>query len=66
MLLVLDPEHPQPRKLEKAADMVRDGEILVYPTDTGYGIGCDPFQIKTVERMFRLLNRPKNKPASRL
>lgn len=66
MLLVLNPEHPQPRKLQKAAELLRQGEILVYPTDTGYGIGCDPFQRKVVERMFRLLSRPTSKPAALL
>lgn len=66
MLLALNPHHPQPRKLQKAVDLIRAGEIVVYPTDTGYGMGCDPFQLKTVERMFRLLNRPKNKPAALL
>ena len=66
MLLALNPNHPQPRKLQKAIDLLKAGQIIVYPTDTGYGMGCDPFQIKTVERMFKLLNRPKSKPAALL
>lgn len=66
MLLVIHPEHPAPRKISKVADLLRRGEIIAYPTDTGYGLGCDPFQRKTVERMFRILNLPDKKRASLL
>lgn len=66
MLLSIHPEHPQPRKVARAADLIRDGQILAYPTDTGYGLGCDPFQRKTVERLFRLLSLPDRKRASLL
>lgn len=64
MLLVIHPEHPEPRKIEHAASLIRDGHILAYPTDTGYGFGCDPFQRKAVERMFWMLSLPDNKLAS--
>lgn len=66
MLLVLNIDHPQPHKIAKAAELIRKGEILCYPTDTGYGLGCDPHQLKSVERLFRMRNRPKKKPASLL
>jgi len=66
MLLVFNDHHPQPRKIQKVADLIRQGNLICYPTDTGYGIGCDPFQRKTVEKLFRLSGRPKNKPASLL
>ncbi|TNE48244.1 MAG: threonylcarbamoyl-AMP synthase [Deltaproteobacteria bacterium] len=66
MLLSVHPEYPQMRKIVRAAQYLKDGEIVAYPTDTGYGLGCDPFQRKTVERMFRLLNLPDTKYASLL
>jgi tRNA threonylcarbamoyl adenosine modification protein (Sua5/YciO/YrdC/YwlC family) len=52
--------------LKRAAEILAKGGLLCYPTETGYGIGCDMYQRKTVERLFRLTNRPKNKPASLL
>ncbi len=66
MLLLMNIDHPQPRKIAKAAELIRAGEILCYPTDTGYGLGCDPHQLKTVEKLFRMGNRSKEKPASLL
>jgi tRNA threonylcarbamoyl adenosine modification protein (Sua5/YciO/YrdC/YwlC family) len=66
MLLSIHPQHPQPRKIEKVIEIVSKGDIIAYPTDTGYGIGCDPFNRKTVERLFRLLSIPENKLASLL
>ncbi len=66
MLLLINPEHPQPRKIAKVAEAIRNGEIVAYPTDTGYGIGCDPFQRRAIEKMFKLLNIPEKKLASLL
>ena len=38
--LRIDPERPDPRKLEPAVDALRRGEVILYPTDTGYAFGC--------------------------
>ena len=38
--LVVHPTHPQPRLVSRAADIVRDGGVIVYPTDSAYAIGC--------------------------
>lgn len=40
-----------------AADLVRKGKIVVYPTDTVYGIGCDPYDDAAVEKVFRIKGR---------
>ena len=48
--------------IEKASNVIKEGGIIVFPTDTVYGIGCDPFNIKSVERIYQLKNRPKSKP----
>ncbi len=66
MLLVLNEHHPQPRKLQRAMEILQEGEILCYPTDTGYGLGCDMNQRKAVEKLYRITNRPKNKPGALL
>jgi tRNA threonylcarbamoyl adenosine modification protein (Sua5/YciO/YrdC/YwlC family) len=54
MLLHVDPEDPQPRALKTIADCLRDGGVIVYPTDTIYGLGCDIFQQKAIERICRI------------
>ncbi|HDO20430.1 MAG TPA: hypothetical protein ENG81_02775, partial [Candidatus Bathyarchaeota archaeon] len=43
--------------LVEMACVVRNGGIIVYPTDTVYGLGCDPFNIHAVERIFRVKRR---------
>jgi len=49
--------------LPRAARLVKQGGLLVYPTDTVYGLGCDPFNAKAVERLFRVKRR-EAKPIS--
>lgn len=66
MLLFVDSRYPQPRKIRRAADILRSRGLLSYPTDTIYGIGCDPFERKAVEALFAMRNRPNWKPASLL
>ncbi len=66
MLLIMEEKHPQPRKVKKIVEAIQRGEIVAYPTDTGYGIGCDPYKAKTVEKMFKALNIPEKKLASLL
>ena len=47
--------------LKKCADLIDAGSIVVYPTDTVYGIGCDPFNDDSVLRLFKIKNRPLGK-----
>lgn len=47
--------------IEKCANIVKDGGVIVYPTDTVYAIGCNPFDDKAVERIFLLKNRVAEK-----
>lgn len=54
MLLHLHPQNPQPRLLKQVADTLRAGGIIIYPTDTIYGLGCDISQHKAVERICRI------------
>jgi L-threonylcarbamoyladenylate synthase len=43
--------------MAKAAGMVRNGGLIVYPTDTVYGLGCDPFDARAVHRLFEAKGR---------
>jgi tRNA threonylcarbamoyl adenosine modification protein (Sua5/YciO/YrdC/YwlC family) len=54
MLLHVHPDNPQPRSLKTIAECLGDGGIIVYPTDTIYGLGCDIFQHKAIERICRI------------
>ncbi len=48
--------------IEKAAKVTREGGIVVFPTDTVYGIGCDPYNKKSVDKIYQIKGRPKTKP----
>ena len=64
MLLSINPDNPQPRLIRQAADTLRNGGIICYPTDTVYGIGCDIFNQRAIKRIFQIKKRPKQKPFS--
>lgn len=51
MLLKLYNENPNPREIEKVVSTLRDGGIVIYPTDTLYGMGCDALNVRAVERI---------------
>ena len=54
MLLQINPDNPQGRKLDQAVKTLEDGGVIIYPTDTVYGLGCDIMNKKAVERIARL------------
>lgn len=54
MLVEIHPTNPEPRKIKQAADVLRDGGIVIYPTDTVYGIGCDIFNHEAVEKVCKV------------
>lgn len=47
-------ENPNARHVQKVAEVLRKGGVIIYPTDTVYGIGCDIFQQKAIERIARI------------
>lgn len=51
MLLKIYNENPNPREIEKVVSVLRDGGIVVYPTDTLYGMGCDALNVRAVEKI---------------
>ena len=56
MLLQVHPDNPQPRLITQVAECLKDGGVIIYPTDTIYGLGCDIFQHKAVEKICRIKN----------
>ncbi|MDD4031688.1 MAG: L-threonylcarbamoyladenylate synthase [Bacteroidales bacterium] len=56
MLLKIYPENPNPKAIAEVADVLLHGGIVIYPTDSVYGIGCDIRQTKSIERLARLKN----------
>jgi len=64
MIVEINPYNPHLRKIKKVAELIKQGAIICYPTDTGYGIGCDIFNTKAIKKIERLKKRPGNKPFS--
>ena len=54
MLLHLHPDNPQPRNIKTIVECLRDGGVIIYPTDTIYGLGCSILQPKAIERVCRI------------
>jgi len=54
MLIKIYPENPNPRDLDQVVDVLRNGGVIIYPTDTVYGIGCDISKPKAVERIIKI------------
>lgn len=61
-LVPVDGQHPQPRTVGLAVQALGDGEILGYPSDTTYALGCDAHQRRAVERLAQLKHRDAKKP----
>ena len=51
-------------RIDRAADAIRDGELVVYPTETVYGLGADALDRVAVERVFAAKGRDRNNPIS--
>ena len=54
MLIKIHPQDPQPRLVKQVAECLKDGGVIIYPTDTIYGLGCDINQHKAVERICKI------------
>ena len=58
----IDPVHPEPSIIEHAVKVLRSGEVVVFPTETVYGLGADAFQPAALERIFAAKGRPFSDP----
>jgi tRNA threonylcarbamoyl adenosine modification protein (Sua5/YciO/YrdC/YwlC family) len=64
MIVNINSQNPQLRLIRKVAEILKSGGIVVYPTDTYYGIGCDLMNPRAIERIYQLKRRDKSKPFS--
>jgi|UniRef100_A0A7C5ETP0 tRNA threonylcarbamoyl adenosine modification protein (Sua5/YciO/YrdC/YwlC family) len=64
LILTINPENPQPRLLRQAVTALTEGGIIGYPTDTGYALGCDLYNLKGISRLYQIKRRPLSKPFS--
>ena len=61
MLLRIHPQNPQPRLIQQVADCLLNGGVVIYPTDSVYGIGCTIFEHKAIERIAKIKNADPKK-----
>lgn len=56
MLIKIYPENPNPKAIEQVVEVLRKGGLIIYPTDTVYGLGCDITNQKAIEAICRIRN----------
>lgn len=64
MIIEINPQNPQPRLIRRVAEVLRSGGVAAYPTDTVFGLGCDIFNKKAIQRVHRIKGQPEKKPFS--
>jgi len=62
MLMPINPEHPEPRKVARAAALLEAGEVIAYPTDTVYGLGCDVANKKAIDKLYAIKGMDRGHP----
>lgn len=62
IVLKVDPKRPEQVKIKKAASIIKSGGLVVFPTETVYGLGANAFDRKAVERIFETKGRPSDNP----
>ena len=62
MLLSINVDHPEPRKIRRAVDALQSGGVIAYPTDTVYGLGCDLTNKHAVERLYSIKGMDRSHP----
>ncbi len=63
-ILKVNSDNPEQRLIRLVVERLRQGDVIAYPTDTIYGIGCDIFQKAAIERLYRIKGKDPNKPLS--
>jgi tRNA threonylcarbamoyl adenosine modification protein (Sua5/YciO/YrdC/YwlC family) len=64
MIISINPDNPQQRLIDMVCETLENGGLIAYPTDTYYGMGCDLYNKKGVQRIHQLKNRPLKEPFS--
>lgn len=58
----INPEHPEPEIIQRAGTVIKQGGIIAFPTRCLYGLGADAFNAEAVDRVFKMKQRPSQKP----
>jgi tRNA threonylcarbamoyl adenosine modification protein (Sua5/YciO/YrdC/YwlC family) len=61
VLLAINKDHPEPRKIRRVVDLLEKGACIGYPTDTVYGLGCDLFAKQAIERLYQIKGMHREK-----
>jgi tRNA threonylcarbamoyl adenosine modification protein (Sua5/YciO/YrdC/YwlC family) len=64
MFLKINPQNPQPRQIDTVVQILRQGGVIAYPTDTCYGLGCDIMNKKAIEKVYQIKQQDRKKPFS--
>ncbi len=64
MRFIIHPQNPEPRAVKKAAESLAAGGIVIYPTDTVYGMGCSVEKRDAIERIYLIKGQRNDKPFS--
>ncbi len=62
MLVSINPDNPQQRLVDQVVSVLKNDGVIIYPTDTVYGLGCDIFSKKAIERICQIKNIDRKKP----
>jgi tRNA threonylcarbamoyl adenosine modification protein (Sua5/YciO/YrdC/YwlC family) len=62
MIIEINAHTPEPRKVRRAVAALEAGEIIAYPTDTLYALGCDLLNKKAIDRLYAVKGMPKGQP----
>ncbi len=62
MILAINPDHPEPRKIRRAVEALEAGGVIAYPTDTVYGLGCDLMNKHAIERLYAIKGMDRSHP----
>jgi L-threonylcarbamoyladenylate synthase len=61
-IMLIDPAQPSPPLIDKAADVIKGGGVIIYPTETLYGLGANPLDPEAMNRLYAIKGREKAKP----
>jgi tRNA threonylcarbamoyl adenosine modification protein (Sua5/YciO/YrdC/YwlC family) len=62
MILAVNPDHPEPRKIRRAVEALTADGVIAYPTDTVYGLGCDLASKKAIDRLYQIKQMDRSHP----
>ncbi len=61
-ILKISAQNPDPRIIKEAARIMKNGGLVIFPTETVYGLGADAFNARAVAKIFKAKGRPEGKP----